>query len=374
MDDYTLEIRARVPDADFLASLADGHSKIVPREAVQEFGNLRKGPPIGTGPWQWVSATRTIEYRLERNPYYYEEGVPEADRLEVQVIPDAMTRFAALLLGTLDVAEVPSSEVASLGEKYPQLGLMEVRQHGQGIELVLNTSVPLLQDLRVRRAVFQALDPWRYLEGVWEGGVFTGLGTPLVSGDWLLPPEELRAYWGDPQQARDLLEQADMSGPSLLSVTIADYGDAYLALAQVVAEDLRAAGFNAEVREVNPVEYVEQVWGAGNYTIYLGPSAPVATPNDYFLGILHSEGSANTTHYQDGELDRLMEDQAVAFDPLRRRGLVLDIQRRLLDSAVRFMLVTQASFWGWQPHVQGFHPNLAGYEYFYYARIAVREE
>ena len=40
-----------LPDADALLSLADGHSKIVAREAVEANGDLLNGPTIGSGPW-----------------------------------------------------------------------------------------------------------------------------------------------------------------------------------------------------------------------------------------------------------------------------------------------------------------------------------
>ena len=135
--------------------------------------------------------------------------------------------------------------------------------------------------------------------------------------------------------------------------------------------DLEAVGFDIHADVLTPVEYVDQVWGEGQYAIVLGPLAPMTTPNDYFLGILHSEGAANTTHHQDSELDELLEAQADIVDPLVRRELVRQIQRTALANAVRFMVVTQTSLWAWQPRVEGFHPNLAGYEYFYYARVSV---
>ncbi len=368
LDPYVLEIKTKSPDADFLVALADGHSKIVAREVVQEYGDLRNAPPMGTGPWRWQGGAKGVESTLERNLDYYEEGVPAADRLHIQIIPELNARFTALAVGNLDLADVPPSRAATLKEGYPDLGLLEVNHYGQGTELTINTRVSPLQNVMVRQALFQALNPWRYLEGA-KGEVFSGLGAPLESKEWLLPEEALRSYWGAPDKARDLLRLAGVQ-PSV-TLTVADYGDASLALAERVAQDLQAASFGVEKRIVNPVEYANLVWSKGQFAVALGPLAPMTTPNDYLLGVLHSKGAANFTGYHDAELDRLLEAQATATDPVGRQALIREIQRRALDSAVRFMVVTQTSYWAWQPRVTGFHPNLAGYEYFYYSRISV---
>ncbi len=369
VDAYTLEIKARGPDADFLMALADGHSKIVAREAVEAKGDLRVGPPVGSGPWQWVEATPGVTYDLERNPGYYEPGLPEADRLSIHVIPGLETRLTALLVGNLDLADVPPSRASSLLKEYPDLGLLQVPHYGQGTELVINAGTLPLQKLEVRQAIFLALDPWRYARESSEGGVFTGLGLPLVSREWLLPEEELKPYWGDPQKAAALLKQAGVRPAVVL--TVADYGDFSLALANSIARDLQAVGINVDQRILNPVEYADLVWQKGQFGLSLGPLPPMSTPNDYLLGVLHSKGSANFTRYQDPDLDRLLDTQATTRDPVARLSLIRDVQRRALGNAVRFTVATQTSYWAWQPRVTGFHPNLAGYEYFYLARISV---
>ncbi|MSQ40376.1 MAG: ABC transporter substrate-binding protein [Dehalococcoidia bacterium] len=370
LDPYTLEIKTQSPDADFLVALADGHSKIVAREVVQAYGDLRTAPPIGTGPWQWQSGAKGVEYVLARNPHYYEEGVPASDRLQVHVIPGLDNRFAALAVGTLDLADVPSSRASTLKEGYPGMGLLKVDHYGQGTELTINTRVAPLQDVMVRQALFLALNPWSYLKSA-QGEAFSGMGMPLESKEWLLPEGELRSYWGAPDKALALLRQAGVQ--PAITLMVADYGDASLALAERVAQDLQAVNISVERRIVNPMDYADQVWSKGQFSVALGPLAPLTTPNDYFLGVLHSKGSANFTGYRDAELDRLLEAQATAADPVSRQALIREIQRRALDGAVRFMVATQTSYWAWQPRVTGFHPNLAGYEYFYYARISVPE-
>ena len=46
---HTLRIELALADADTLLALADGHSKIVAYEVVEQYGDLRDSPVIGTG-------------------------------------------------------------------------------------------------------------------------------------------------------------------------------------------------------------------------------------------------------------------------------------------------------------------------------------
>ena len=67
---YTLKITQTpgFPDADFLLSLADGHTKVVAKEAVDVNGDLREGPVIGSGPWIWKSTQEYVGSAFERKP------------------------------------------------------------------------------------------------------------------------------------------------------------------------------------------------------------------------------------------------------------------------------------------------------------------
>ena len=84
--DHLLRLTLATPDADLLLSLADGHAKVVAREVVSEFGDLKNSPVIGSGPWIWEQTQEGIGTTLRRNPGYFEEGVPFLDQLLVSVI------------------------------------------------------------------------------------------------------------------------------------------------------------------------------------------------------------------------------------------------------------------------------------------------
>ena len=364
-----LRISLTAPDADFLSSLADGHSKIVATEAVSINGDLRNGPTIGTGPWILKASQPDVSHTFVRNPNYFEEGLPFVEDLVMHILEDADTRDAAFKVGVLDVRQMEPREWLEYREGRPDAPSLVSREPGVGLEVALKASAPPFDDVRVRRAVFLSMDPWTAKEEIWSGFAFVSLGFPAAQADWLLPEEELKEFFGGPQLARGLLEETGLQLPVPLSIRVGDFGEAYLAHAQRVADEMEGVGFEPTVETVNRRAFGEEVWLGGDYTMFVGPTAPVSAPNGYLLAVLHSQGRWNTTEHRDDELDVLLEAQAREFDSAARKELVQRIQRRVLENAYRFMPATRTSIWTWWPRVRGFHPNFAGFEYFHWARV-----
>ena len=75
--------------------------------------------------------------------------------------------------------------------------------------------------------------------------------------------------------------------------------------------------------------------------------------------------------HADTDLDAMIVEQAVERDLARREEILRAIQRRLLDGAYMFSPVAGSigagEAWVFHPSVQGFHPNTALSEYFFWA-------
>lgn len=368
-DTYTLRITLKAPNADFPVSLASGFSKIVAPEAVNLNGHLRDGPIIGSGPWLWNGTRDNLGYSFMANPDYHEDDLPHLDRLNIHVIVDEQTRLVAFHLKKLDLIESPNSEFGDIRESHPQTDFLLYREAGTGLELALNSTIPPLDNPKVRKAIFSALNPWEAMDIVWNGFGFVSLGMPVANPNWLLHEEEFRENLSNPSQAREFLASVQQDLSLAFTLTVADFGDEYLEYAQILARQLEAVGLQVSLTTVNPTDYPQEIWYGGNYSAFLGPIAPMTTPNMYMLSVLHSQGAWNTHAYSDPTLDSLIENQAIAMDPAHRQELVLEIQRHVMDNAVRFMPVTRVSTWVWWPKVKGFHPNLTSSEYFHLARL-----
>ena len=375
---YTLKITLKpgFPDADLFLSLADGHTKVVAREAVLLRGDLKEGPVIGSGPRLWKSTQVGVGSVFEKNPDYFEKGLPFVDEFVIRVIRDERSRLVAFATGVLDVYGVPPERWDELGETSGEFSSFLSKQGGTGLILAMNVSTPPFDNLEVRKAVLRALDPWDYVEDVWEGQGFVSLGMPVESPDWLLTREEMRgAYFADPSAARSILAGSGLPTPLRFELTVADFGVIYLEQGARLERDLRAVGFDPLVVEVRSDQYESKVWRNRDYQLAIGELQPTSTTNSFLFAKLHSQGSWNVLGHSDELLDGMIVEQAVEGDSSRRRELVREIQHYLLEQAYLFSPATgnigTGARWVFAADVKGFYPNTAASEYLYWAKAWV---
>ena len=370
-DPLTVTVRLKHSDADFLVALAHGQSKVVAPEAVAVQGDLRDGPTIGTGPWVFLPK-ETSKLVFNSNPSYFERGLPRLERLEIQVIAAESVRLAALLNRRIDLTTLPLDEEERLQGREESIQRRVFRQPGTGLLMALKTSVPPLDQITVRQAVFHSLDPWQALAEVWQGQGEVAMGVPLASPEWSLSREELDSYFNNPARARGLLAEAGLPLPVPFTLTVADFGDRYLELGEAYKGKLESAGFEVALEVLNPRVYAEQVWGEGRFQAFLGPVPPANSPNVFLFSLVHREGVWSFTGHADPELDRRIVAQSVVEEG--RAQLLRELQGYVLDKALLFMPVTGTSLWAWQRRVEGFAPNFAASEYLHWARLRVLEE
>ena len=361
VDDSVLRVTLRFSDTDFLAALADGRSKVVAREAVEAEGSLENGPVVGTGPWIWLRTVEGDGSALEANPDYFEEGLPFVKQLTFKVIKDSDTRIAAFITGLVDVYDAPPHEWAVLQSRGFTNRTFLSKEGGLGMLLAMNVGNPPFDDQAVRREVFKVLDPWSYLEEKWSGQGYVSAGVPVVTAQWLLDRQAMEPFFGG--------ETAMVGGGRSFEIVVADFGDIYLAAGKRLEEALRLAGFDPTVMVLNPVDYSDRVWQKKDYQLFLGPVPPTSTPNSYLFSLLHSGGQWNILDHEDSDLDSLVEAQQQApFDSDRRGEGLKSIQRWILDQAYMVGLGGNGSLWVLQDGVNGFYPNTALSEYFFWAK------
>ena len=376
---HGLRINLAFADADTLLSLADGHSKIVAREVVEQYGDLRDSPVIGTGPWVWMGTEAGTGTSLHFNPDYFEAGLPFLDRLDIVAIrpsgpalsPDRK-RLAAFQAGAVDVALLPPTEWQMLQESRADAGSVLSRQAGTGVFFAMNVQNPPLTELGVRRAILRAIDPWYYVDSLWPGQSFASVGIPVQDSEWLLSRAEMRNdYFADPEMARELLAASGASTAVEIELTVRteEFTEFHLALAQRVADDLRKLGLNPVIRPLDPSRFSQEVLDQKDYQLALGFLPPTSTTNSFLMALLHSGGRWNIAAHQDTVLDELIERQATEFEPGLRRELLEDIQRHVLYQGYLFSPISGASRWVFDPTVQGFYPNTALSEYLYWSRV-----
>jgi ABC-type transport system substrate-binding protein len=76
---------------------------IISPAALEQYGDDVGRHPVGAGPFrfvEWVPDSRVV---LERNPDYWQSGMPYLDRLEFRPLPDTESRYASIQNGDIDL-------------------------------------------------------------------------------------------------------------------------------------------------------------------------------------------------------------------------------------------------------------------------------
>ena len=376
---YTLKLALdpEIADAEFLVALADGHTKVVAREAVEIGGNLIGGPTIGSGPWIWDGerSQQSVGSVFVKNPDYFEAGLPFLDEFVILIIKTGLeVQRAMFVTDQLDVYRVAPEAWDRLVMSGASFNSFESSQAGAGLVLAMNVSAPPFDDPEVRKAVLRSLDPWDYVDKIWAGQGFVSAGVPVQSPDWLLTREEMRPdYFADPADARDRLAKLGLALPVGFQLTVADFGDLHREQGNRLAADLRSVGFNPTVVTVTSSQYSDKVLRGRDYQMALGVIPPVTTTNSFLIPLVHgASGRRNMVAHDDAALKELIRRQAVERDAGKRGDLVREVQRYLLDQAYLFSPVTGSigagTRWASSPRIKGFYPNTAASEYFYWAK------
>src|SRR5213078_477142 len=86
-DKFTVKITVGSPSADFILNIAAPQSVMVARELVEQKGDLKEGPMIGTGAFIIDKLDKVGTSVARRNPDYFLPGLPRIDTYTIQTFP-----------------------------------------------------------------------------------------------------------------------------------------------------------------------------------------------------------------------------------------------------------------------------------------------
>jgi peptide/nickel transport system substrate-binding protein len=369
-DPYTVIFRLRHPQPSFLLLLASGYSPIYPAHVPAAELRTRC---VGTGPF------RLKEYRpgelieFVRNPDYFVTGRPYLDGIRFIVIRERGTRIAALQAGRLDVMMPQEGTKTAADQLKKGVPGMVIFQTSQNINdnILVNFKRPPFTDARVRRAVSLAIDRRGYIQAVRQGGAVPGASMlPLPWGVWGLSPAELAALpgTGDPArqkaEARQLLVEAGFGPGHPLRLVVSTRAIAqYVDMATYVIDQLRQIGLEATLEQVESAQWYAKLT-RGDYELGANLTGiGVDDPDANFYENYVCGSPRNYSQYCNPEIDAMIETQSQTLDPVKRRRLVAEIQKRLEVDGARPILAWDNDYYAMWPYVHNLVPHQSVYSY-----------
>jgi peptide/nickel transport system substrate-binding protein len=181
--------------------------------AIQKEGQNFGSSPVGAGPFTLKDWVRDSQMTLVRNPTYWNAPKPYIDTLVIKVILDDTQRYNSVQAGEGDsmlLSTLPIQQQAK------SAGLQVVQIPGIGATgFAFNMTKPPYNDVRIRQAFYEAIDPVQFNQAV-----NNGLGT--VATGWF--PSTSAFY--DPSQPLPKYNTA--GAQQLFNAYAADHGDAAL--------------------------------------------------------------------------------------------------------------------------------------------------
>lgn len=325
-DDDTVVFKMKEPVATLLWNLSGGAMGIVP---LGSSGNEMTSHPIGSGPFRFVSAEPDKEVILERNEDYWGRKA-QLKRIRFAVVPDTTTRALELRKGSADIeSNALTPDMVLTLENNPALEV----SHAPGsvlAYLAFNCRDPILQDVRVRRALAYAVDRrpmLQYLE--------RSFGRPA---DSILPPESwayngnVPRYQHDPERARQLLDQAGypaVNGIRFHLTMKTSTEERTRLMAAVLEQQLRDVGIALDIRTYDFATFFSDVT-KGAFEMYSLRWISGNEDPDIFEYAFHSSKfpphGANRSFYSNPRLDTLIDCARSELDQNVRKQLYAEIQ------------------------------------------------
>lgn len=352
-DATTVRFVLSATNAEFLHKVtAFNNGWIVSRKAVTQLGDKYNLNPVGTGPFVFAQWTPGSEVRLTANPSYF-GGPPKVQELVFRLIRDETAAAIALEKGEIDIFfAMQQPEVIERMRHTPGVKLLE-RPASATLNLVINTSIKPLDDVRVRRAIAHAINRKALVEGFFRNTKYEA--RTVLTSAFPENTSDVPVYAYDPDRARALLKEA---GVSNLRFEITTPGlSPYDKLVVPVANDLNQVGINATVRVLERAAY-QQARSSGNVqscvTSVVGPPDPAA-PLVTLLARKSFPPGLNSAKY-DGVED-LLKAVSSEMDPAKRKEIYASILRKVATDVPVVPLYADRLFMAHSDKVEGLVQN-----------------
>ena len=339
-NDTTVVITLNKPYSPLLTVLAE-QLPILPQRLLdgKVYDDGFSKVPIGTGPYK-VKERQASFVTLEANPDYWGQ-LPYTKTIILRDAPEASAQQAGLLAGELDVISFSPTTMQAL----PMQGYVVFRGvagsvHGINVDL----QNPILQDVKVRKALQLALDGPRIVSVQYAGGT---PATSVVSPAYgQYHSDILPSAPPDTKAAGALLDEAGWKmgaggirekGGQPLRLRYQAWADqSWMNIAAIAQASWKAIGVDVAIETVELARLTDTMSGKYDLATVGWPltSDPIVGLNLLFHSTektLKDGGTRNVFHYTSPAVDTALADAFATTDLTKRVGAVAAIQKQVAD-------------------------------------------
>lgn len=333
----------------FLSLLSMKYCSVVPKEAIDYFGDTFRANPIGTGPFKFKLWKENIKLVLRKNNLYYEKDekgnqLPYLEAISTTFLPDKQSEFLQFIQGNSDFLN--SIDASYKDDILTTKGKLQQR-YSDKIKMVsgpylnteylgvyLDSEQKEANSIKLRKAMNYGFDREKmilYLRN--------GIGTPAINGfvpKGLPSFNNMKGYTYQPKKAKKLIDEYIVeTGNKKPTITIATNSQ-YQDLCEFIQREMQKIGLNVKV-EVMPPSTLREQKVNGKLDIFRGSWVADYPDAENYLFIFHSKNFSpngpNYTHYKNDAFDKLYEKAIQTTDLKVRQKLYQKMDSLLMESA-----------------------------------------
>jgi peptide/nickel transport system substrate-binding protein len=314
---------------------------------IYETGDIRTNPanlaPVGTGPFKFVQYERGQHIIADRNPNYWRANQPYLDRIVWRVVTDRSAAAAQVEAGQILFSPFSGLTISDSARLAKDKRFIVSTKGNEGNArtntIEFNFRRKELSDIRVRRAIAHAINIPFFIDNFL--GDFAKVGTgpiPSVSTDFY-PADHGPQYGYDKALAAKLLDEAGFkAGPGgtrfSLRLLPAPWGEDISLFATFIQQSLSEVGIRVEVVRNDGGGFLKQVYDDHAFDLASGwhqyrSDPAVSTTVWYRSGQPKGAPWTNQWGWTDPVTDKIIDDAATELDPVKRKALYGDFERRV---------------------------------------------
>ncbi len=322
-NDNTFVIQLKKPFPAFLGLLSMRYCSVVPKEAVEYYGNTFRRNPVGTGPFQFKLWEENIKLVLRKNSLYFEKDeagnqLPYMEAVAITFLPDKQSEFLQFAQGNIDFMSGLDNSykdeiittTGQLQPKYEQTVNLITGPYlnTEYLGFYLDSQSPEINSLALRQAINYGFDREKIVTYLRNG-----MGIPAVNG--FIPKglpgfEAIEGFNYNPKKAKELIAvYKEETGDDTPQITIGTNAQ-YLDICEYIQRELEKIGLKVTI-DVVPPSTLRQMKSSGELDIFRASWIADYPDAENYLSLFYSPNftpnGPNYTHYKNATFDSLYD-------------------------------------------------------------------